>query len=200
MAGKITLNEVVLGDHATPANNFVLKTNADGTASLKRNADGSGGDILTVGADGDVKLKKTNATSMVRLNTANGYGSTNTVIRRFTNVVTNQGSDITYADSVTLGASFTINTNGVYTISHADQVNSANDFALSLNSTQLSTICGSILTATRLAFANSASANACGTMAWTGYLSVGDVVRTHGNGAPSGTAPDRTNITITRVA
>jgi hypothetical protein len=48
------------------------------------------------------------AQSMVRLNTANGYGSTNTAIRRFTNVVTNQGTDITYADSATLGTTFTI--------------------------------------------------------------------------------------------
>ena len=37
--------------------------------------------------------------SMVRLNTSNGYGSTNVKIRRFTNIITTQGSDITYVDS-----------------------------------------------------------------------------------------------------
>ena len=53
--------------------------------------------------------------SYVRLNTANGYGSTNTKIRRFTNIVNNVGTDITYADSATLGNTFTINANGVVT-------------------------------------------------------------------------------------
>jgi hypothetical protein len=42
------------------------------------------------------------------LNTVNGYGSTNTCIRRFTNLTNSIGSDVLYQDSASLGASFTI--------------------------------------------------------------------------------------------
>lgn len=51
----------------------------------------------------------------------NGYGSTNTAIRRFTNQTT-VGSDITYADSATLGATWTINTAGNYAMVYTDRL------------------------------------------------------------------------------
>jgi hypothetical protein len=73
--------------------------------------------------------------SEVRLNTVNGFGSTNTMIRRFTNTTINTGTDITYADSATLGATFTINTAGVYAISYSDSFAASADMGLSLNST-----------------------------------------------------------------
>ena len=117
MAGTIKTN-VQLGDSTTATQNFSLTAaSADGTMKLARgNAGATTQDLITVAADGNVQLTKTASQSMVRLNTSNGYGSTNTVIKRYTNVVTNQGVDITYADSATLGASFTINTAGVYAI------------------------------------------------------------------------------------
>lgn len=138
--------------------------------------------------------------SMVRLNTANGYGSTNTMIRRFTNTVTNQGSDITYADSATLGASFTINTNGVYAITYCGGPNSANgQTGVSLNSTQLTTAISGIAVSDRLCVdqAYIATANtACG---WTGYLAAGSIVRAHDDAVASGVAAQYL-FTITRVA
>ena len=52
MAGKITTNSVVLGDSVTDTQNFVLKTNADGTATLARGALGALGTVFGVNGSG----------------------------------------------------------------------------------------------------------------------------------------------------
>ena len=140
--------------------------------------------------------------SMVRLNTANGYGSTNTVISRFITVVTNQGSDITYADSATLGASFTINTNGVYAISYTDGTSQAGggSYGLSVNSTQLTTTIQNITAADRLCYSDSAAPAYEITVSTTAFLPSGYVVRPHCAVNTTSVAPARSQFTITRVA
>lgn len=56
-----------------------------------------------------------------QLGGAGNYGSTNDNIRRFKTIVdASGGSDITYADSATLGSKFTINTAGLYFMSYCD--------------------------------------------------------------------------------
>ena len=138
--------------------------------------------------------------SMVRLNTANGYGSTNTKIRRFTNTVTNTGSDITYADSAANGASFTINTNGVYAVSFSDNLSSGDYIGLSLNTSSPTTGIGGLATSEVLSISSVPSAGVNnGYVGWTGYLPAGSVVRPHTSGVTSGGAPDRAQFTITRV-
>lgn len=139
-------------------------------------------------------------TSTVRLNTANGYGSTNNKIRRFTNVVLNQGSDITYADSATLGASFTINTSGMYAVSYTDNTTGASgaSIGVSLNSSQLTTSIAAITVSDVLAIDNSASASYMGCASGVFYLSSGDVVRAHTDGGATGAS--QTVFTISRVA
>ncbi len=136
--------------------------------------------------------------SMVRLHSLNGYGSTNNKIRRFTTVVTNQGTDVTYADSATLGATFTINASGVYAISYSDNFSSASEMGISLNSAQLTTSFLSITDADRLAIATTAGAAFTALVAWVGYLASGSVIRAHttGVGASLGNLG---NFTITRV-
>jgi hypothetical protein len=124
---------------------------------------------------------------LVRLNTANGYGSTNTKIRRFTNVVTNQGTDITYADSATGGSSFTINKAGRYAISYTDNFNAAASLGISLNSAQLTTNVDSITISTLLAHANIQTINTPNTISVTLELAVNDVIRPHTNGTAVGT-------------
>ena len=138
--------------------------------------------------------------SMVQLNTANGYGSTGTMIRRFTNVVTNQGADITYTDSAANGASFTINTSGVYAISYCDQMTGTVWLGISLNSNQLSTIISTINANNVLSAAVTPSANGGTVVSWIGYLVVGSVIRPHNSGGTTGTNPNACNFTITRVA
>ena len=51
----------------------------------------------------------------------NGFGSTNTIVRRFSTVIINVGTAITYTDDSVYGASFLINVPGVYSISYTDQ-------------------------------------------------------------------------------
>jgi len=59
MAGNIKTNSVTLGDSATDSQNFQLRTNVDGTATLARGAAGNLGDVLTVDASGKVSLPGT---------------------------------------------------------------------------------------------------------------------------------------------
>jgi hypothetical protein len=142
----------------------------------------------------------TTAQSMVRLNTANGYGSTNTKIRRFTTTVTNQGSDITYADSATLGATFTINTNGVYAISYSDSFTAPGGFlGLSLNSSQLTTSILTITVSTVLAITYCAT-NESTIATVSAYFAAGDVIRPHTDGTAVGVYTQNLQFTITRVA
>lgn len=137
--------------------------------------------------------------SMVRVNTGNGYGSTNTMIRRFTNTVTNVGSDITYADSATLGASFTINNAGVYSISYSDAFTSNSFMGISLNTTQPTTNITSINVGNALAVAwTTATAPEC--VSWTGYLDAGSVIRAHANANTQQAGVNGGLFTITRIA
>ena len=138
--------------------------------------------------------------SMVRLNTANGYGSTNTKIRRFTNVVTNQGTDITYADSATLGASFTINTNGVYAISYSDTFSSTLTLGLSLNTSSPTTSIYLLPVAEILSVSINAFAAYGGHVSAALYLPSGSVVRAHTEGGVTGANPNQCQFVITRVA
>jgi hypothetical protein len=134
--------------------------------------------------------------SMVRLTTTGiANGSTNTMIGRLSTAVTNQGSDITYADSVTLGASFTTNANGVYAISLTGGHNGW--FGISLNSAQLTTSITTMTTADRLAIALGSAAGYYQSCSWTGYLPSGSVIRPHSDGTAMGA---NSSLTITRVS
>lgn len=188
------------GKSVTAANNFTLTAEADnGTMKLARgNAGATTQDILTVDADG--RIAQGLAPAMVRLNTANGHGSTNTCIRRFTNIVTNQGNDIKYADSATLGATFTINKAGVYSMSYADQFNVQSHLGLSLNATQLSTSVAFLAVGEQLTCAGTSGANNANVSSWCGYLPAGAVVRPHTGGSAQGTTVNACQFTITRVA
>jgi hypothetical protein len=57
--------------------------------------------------------------SEIILRGGNGNGS-GSGVRRFTTVSINVGSDITYADNSTDGATLTINSSGIYSISYTD--------------------------------------------------------------------------------
>jgi hypothetical protein len=124
--------------------------------------------------------------SAVRLNTANGYGSTNTKIRRLTNIIANTGSDITYADSAANGASFTINTDGVYAISFSDNFTAAGYVGISLNSSQLTTNVPDIAAADILAICTTAGASYLGECTAIIPLNAGDIIRLHTSGAATG--------------
>jgi hypothetical protein len=138
--------------------------------------------------------------SMVRLNTGNGQGSTNTAIHRFTTAVTNQGSDITYADSATLGGSFTVNTSGIYSVSFSGAGSVATYQGISLNATQLSTAINSLTNVSEvLSLAYSTGANNSCSSSWTGYLPASSIVRAQGSVSASLSTP-AAQFTIVRVS
>ena len=136
--------------------------------------------------------------SMVRLNTANGYGSTNTKIRRFTTTILSQGTDITYADSASNGASFTINTAGVYAISYTECFAGPVTFGLSIDSAQLTTAIASITQSTILDIGTSGASGYAHGIDYVGYFSAGAVVRPHTDGGAASTSNQY--FTITRIS
>lgn len=137
--------------------------------------------------------------SYVRLNTANGYGSTNNKIRRFTNIVNNVGSDITYADSATLGGTFTINTSGVYSVSYCDQFTVAATLGLSIDSTQLTTNIQSVTAVNVLSICTTTGGNVAEVSSATFYAAAASVVRAHTDGVAAGITSGGTQFTIARV-
>ncbi len=175
-----------------------ISTAAD---SLSGSLNWNGTPVVTVDGNGatvpDYPVV-TAARSMIRLNTANGYGSTNTKIRRFTNIVTNQGTDITYADSATLGASFTINTDGVYAISYTDNMNAITTSGASLNTTQPTVAISSITQSGVVAITTHSASGIAASSSATVYLATGDVIRPHTDGAASSGVLQF--FTITRVS
>lgn len=124
----------------------------------------------------------TNPDSTIRVDTANGFGSTNTKIRRFTNVRQAVGSDITFSDSATLGSYFTVNSAGTYSFSYSENFSAAAAMGLSLNSTQLTTDVTTITDTDRLAIETSDTAGRSISCSWSGYLNAGDVIRAHTQG------------------
>jgi hypothetical protein len=196
MAGTAIANKLRLGDSATDSQNFLLQTNVDGTGKLSRGSAGNLGDVLTWDATGRVSHGL--AQSMVRLAVANGYGSSLTSVRRWLNSVVQQGSDISYADSATLGGAFTINANGVYAISYTDNFTSVANMGLSLNSTNGATGVAAGADATRLADFTTGGVNYAGCVSWMGYLVTGSVIRAHTQGIASG-GGSPANFCITRI-
>lgn len=121
-------------------------------------------------------------TDRVWVKDGNGTGSTNTMIRRFTSIVSNIGTSILYADSATLGASFTIMKEGWYAINYIDCINSTTVYwgGVTLNSSQLTTAVNGVTPTTRhLLFKISDAAIKRSGGCTLLYLSVGDIIRAH---------------------
>jgi hypothetical protein len=134
----------------------------------------------------------------VFLTSGNGHGSTNTKIRRFTTTQSSSGTAITYADSATLGATFTINTPGIYMVHYSDSAATAQNAGVSLNSAQLTTAVVSITAANRLGMmVNAAGVN--NTITVIARLAAGDVLRAHTGGTHNDTAAETSYFNIRRI-
>lgn len=122
--------------------------------------------------------------SEVHVYEANGHGSTNTKVRRFSSIGKNVGTDVTYTDSATDGASFTINSDGIYAINYSDRASGSNfTIGISKNSSQLTTNINAINDADKMDITFGASGYhfRCAT---TLRLEAGDVIRPHTDGTP----------------
>jgi len=146
------------------------------------------------------KIKTQSATvkqpdSSIRLHGNNGFGSSGTAIRRFTDVLKNVGSDITYNDSSVEGASFTINKEGVYFIHYQESYNqtAGSYFGITLNNSSTSTAINAMLSSTTILAINRNYGSGSGTtheLATASVkLSVGDVIRPHTDKIIAGQTP-----------
>jgi hypothetical protein len=126
--------------------------------------------------------------SDIRLDSSNGYGSTNTVISKWNTVTTNTGSDLTLTQSATDGDSITVDTSGWYNIIHIKDFGAAGrSFGISVNSTQLTTDIKSITSTHRIVASVSTSANFyLSVTSGSIYLAATDVIRAHSDGGADG--------------
>ena len=130
--------------------------------------------------------------AQVSVRTGNGFGSTNTKVRRFSTTDYSLGSNITYTDSSTLGGTFTVNAPGVYTACYSDgQVAGQPYIGIVVNGTALTTSVATSAPA-RLTYAQGLRAvtrqqdtgQISQTICWTGNLNAGDIVYPQSDGAP----------------
>jgi hypothetical protein len=130
--------------------------------------------------------------SKVVSDSPNGHGSSSTKIRRYTNSTTT-GTAITYADSSTLGASYTINETGIYSMFLVDFSSSgAVAIGLSVNASgaQLTTTITNTATlgSNRVGiYTDVTAANTALPYFFIQRFTAGDVVRVHDDGGPNTT-------------
>lgn len=150
--------------------------------------------------DGRVQVSAGN--HVVTVTTGNGYGSINTMIRRFTTTQENVGTAITYADSATLGASFTINEPGLYEIYRLDSNNGGSiNFGVSLNSATLTTSIISITAASRVLYGSqgTVAGDPVTPLVRTLSLTTGDVIRPHDDASADDTTALKSVFSIRKV-
>lgn len=140
--------------------------------------------------------------SIFHATTGNDHGSTNTKFRRLTTVVTNTATnDLTYADSATLGGSITILQSGLYCVFYKDDDASASavNFGISKNSAQGTTNFASITESTKWLPLSNRTATVTLQGSRTGYLTAGDVLRMHTDGAMTDSQAEYTKLIIERL-
>ena len=117
------------------------------------------------------------------VHTGNGYGSTNTRCRRYTTTLSSVGTDISYTNSTTAGATFTINTTGLYAITVGDGASTAGTamFGASVNTSQGATALESINVAARVVsgFTPASLPSSGATASCVAYFTAGDEIRPH---------------------
>lgn len=135
----------------------------------------------------------------------NGHGSTDTHIRRFANLVSIVGSDVTVTDNAVNGTYFRINSDGLYSIAYEDASASGAAAGLTKNSPFLTTPVSDVSNDPYRLISSSVSG--AGTdqpaaITTTLFLSQGDIIRAHNDSAstPDGTANNGTTFRITKVA
>jgi len=135
------------------------------------------------------------------VHTGNGYGSTNTKRRRYTTKVKDTATGIvTYADSATLGATFTINRAGDYLITRQEKYGSAAGHGgIVLNPSSGTTNYASLAYAQRLGGLSALTANTYGSNTIFRRLAVSDVVAPHDGATLFNDTTDECFMSIKRI-
>lgn len=153
-------------------------------------------------AENALAVGNENPRSEIWLYGGNGFGSTNTRIRRYTTVGKNVGQAMTLTQSSTNGDSITINEDGIYSILAVDTRTGAGStqFGISKNSAQLTTGIASITITDVLAINQCNSGDRSKNATVTTILSRGDVIRGHGDAAADATANVEVMFRITKIS
>jgi hypothetical protein len=213
---RITKNQTNLTSSGTASEIMASETQGySGTANVSITYSGfvAAGDIIRVTADlnptsfdtnsfnlsfqeQDIAVSVTNtlpqfseSDSSVRVDTANGYGSSGTRIRRFSNIRENIGTDIEYIDSATDGARFVVKSDGIYNISYSESCTAAFYAGITKNSSSLTTNVSDLPDSEVLAIGYTPTATSSATASWQGYLTVGDIIRPQSNGIAASVNP-----------
>lgn len=173
---------LIIADNAAPATNYIFAqvTSYSGTTLnvTRKGYAGSGTKTSwNISFSAFPSIPYTSSQKTI-VHTSNGFGSTNTRARRFTTTITDTLSS--YADSATLGGSFTIPASGLYSVFYSDQNNASTEgFGISKNSSELTTSFSAIAVADRLMPIGYGTGvhNGAGCVF---YLNSGDVLIAHG--------------------
>jgi hypothetical protein len=139
----------------------------------------------------------------IQLRTFNAFGATATRVPRFTTTTRNTGGDVDFLDDATDATRFIIRRPGVYAISFSlgGSSGGGQNIGVTVNGDATATVQDSANAAFRTAFArintDSAVEDAV-SVAWTGHLKYGDIVRAHGS-ASSPTTAAYGHVTVKRV-
>lgn len=138
--------------------------------------------------------------SEIYLDAANGYGSTNTKIRKWTNVVVNLGPDMTLTQSATNGDSITINNGGMYYIDYKDnKAGGGYEFGVSKNSVALTTAIGSITYAGGRILYGGGGSDSRGETGRAVRLATSDIIRAHNDGTLDAATAALSHWIVTRI-
>lgn len=137
------------------------------------------------------------AYSQVTVDGSTSNGSSGNRVKVYTGVRINTGSDILYTSDSVNGDTFTINTDGLYSISYSASASLGDNFAISINASP-TTLATSLPSANVLARCTIFGANAAVNCSWTGNLNATDIIRAHQDGTTSGNTGLNT-FTITRI-
>lgn len=202
VATATSINKMLI---TAPATSSTL-TIADGKTLTDSNTltfTGTDGSSVAFGAGGTVVYGGATF-GQVRLDTCNGYGSSGTKVRKFTNTATS-GTSIslnTPTDANTNGAVMTINDTGIYAMSYTEDLNTGDFFGianLATATTAQTTSVTNLTVSQRLSLGDTGGNDIPQTTAITLLLSSGTVVRAQTNGATAGAATDRCQFTIIRI-
>jgi hypothetical protein len=155
-----------------------------------------------MGANNLFGFPTNNVRSHVYVTGGTGFGSTNTVIRRLTDIEINVGKAITYRPSVISGDSFTINEDGLYFVGYSDFYDSTDAawyLGVSKNSNQLTTRALSLTAPSRVGISLNAHSGS-NTITAVLYLNAGDILRPHGDTVLASGSNSSTNFRVVKIS
>lgn len=129
-----------------------------------------------------------------------GYGATGTRIFYFVTTDINVGTGVTFSNSSTNGASFTINEQGMYKMEFSHDYNAAGAFGISLDASSLTASIATLANTEKLAVAVTSAADQHLQVSAEKRLYPGQIVRAHGNAGASGVNSGLSTFRIVKIS